>query len=169
MVAVSVLATLIITFIRHNEDGSLLWQIMRERKPSVKLLDYCQERASDQIVLKPAILKSLGWNEVHLELHQQPTFATDEHYHTMHVLACGLIGSANNNVPGIRSLDGKRSRERRGTGDIALIPAGMTHSWSWDAPAQFMVLAIEPTLLKKVGQDWVNPDPIELQPCLKNN
>ncbi|HEY9897284.1 MAG TPA: AraC family transcriptional regulator, partial [Candidatus Sericytochromatia bacterium] len=70
---------------------------------------------------------------------------------------------------GIRSLDGKRSRERRGTGDIALIPAGMTHSWSWDAPAQFMVLAIEPTLLKQVRQDWVNPDQIELQPCLKNN
>ncbi|MBL1175209.1 helix-turn-helix domain-containing protein [Pantanalinema sp. GBBB05] len=137
---------------------------MRERKPSVKLLDYCQESASDQIVPNPAVLRSLGWHGLHLELHQQPTFATDEHHHTMHVLACGLVGSSHNNAPGLRSLDGKRSRERRDAGDIAIIPAGITHACSWNAPTQFMVLAVEPTLLNQMGQDWVNPDRIELQP-----
>lgn len=137
---------------------------MKERKQSVKLLDHCQESASDQIVPQPAVLRSLGWNGLHLELHQQPTFATDEHHHTMHVLACGLVGSSNRNAPGMRSLDGKRLRERRGAGDIAIIPAGVTHSCSWDAPAQFMVMAIEPTLLKQVAQDWVNPDQIKLLP-----
>jgi AraC family transcriptional regulator len=137
---------------------------MRERKPSVKLLDYCQDSASDRIVPNPAVLRSLGWNGLHLELHQQPTFATDEHHHTMHVVACGLIGASNQNAPGMRSLDGKRSRERRDAGDVAIIPAGITHSCSWDTPAQFIVLAIEPTLLKHIGQDWVNPDQIELQP-----
>lgn len=137
---------------------------MREPTPSVKLLDYCQESASDQIVPNPAVLRSVGWRELHLELHQQPTFSTGEHHHTMHVLACGLVGLSNSNAPGMRSLDGKRSRERRGAGDIAIIPAGTTHACSWDAPAQFMVLAIEPTLLKQIGQDWVNPDQIELQP-----
>lgn len=137
---------------------------MRESNQSVKLLDYCQESASDQIVPNPAVLKSLGWDGMHLELHRQPIFATDEHHHTMHVLACGLIDSSNMNAPGMRSLDGKQSRERRGSGDIAIIPAGITHSCNWDAPAQFMVLAIEPTLLKHVGQDWVNPDQIELLP-----
>jgi len=80
------------------------------------------------------------------------------------VLAYGVVGSSNHNAPGMRSLDGKRSRERRDAGDIAIIPAGITHSCSWDAPAQFMVLAIEPTLLKQFGQDWVNPDQIELRP-----
>jgi len=137
---------------------------MRNVKPSVKLLDYSQESASDQIVPKPAALKSLGWNGVHLELHHQPTFATDEHHHTMHILACGLIDASNQNAPGMRSLDGKRSRERRGAGDIAIIPAGMTHSCSWDTSAQFMVLALEPTLLQHFGQGWVNPDQIELLP-----
>lgn len=131
--------------------------------PSAKLLDYCQESASDQIVPNPAALRSLGWSELHLELHQQPTFATDEHHHTMHVLACGVIDSSNQNAPGMRSLDGKRTRERRSSGDIAIIPAGITHSCSWDTPAQFIVLAIEPILLQNIGQDWVNPDRIELQ------
>lgn len=137
---------------------------MREPKPSVKLLDYCQESASSQIVPRPATLKSLGWQGVHFELHQQPPFATDEHYHMMHVLACGLVGSSNRNAPGMRSLDGKRSRERRSAGDIAIIPARTTHACSWDAPAQFMILAIEPTLLYQVGQDWINPDQVELIP-----
>jgi AraC family transcriptional regulator len=137
---------------------------MRKRKQSVKLLDYCQESASDQIVPRPAVLRSLGWHGMHLELHQQPIFATDEHQHTMHVLACGLIGSLNKIAPGMRLLDDKRSQERRNSGDIAIIPAGATHSCSWDAPAQFIVLAIEPTLLKQVGQDWVNTDQIELRP-----
>ncbi|MBI4783849.1 MAG: helix-turn-helix transcriptional regulator [Oscillatoriophycideae cyanobacterium NC_groundwater_1537_Pr4_S-0.65um_50_18] len=137
---------------------------MRESSQPVKLLDYCQESASDQIVPKPAALKSMGWQGMHLELHQQPTFATDEHHHTMHVLACGLMDSSNRNAPGMRSLDGKQSRERRGAGDIAIIPAGATHSCSWDTPAQFMVLAVEPTVLKQVGQDWVNPNQIELLP-----
>jgi AraC family transcriptional regulator len=137
---------------------------MRERNQSVKLLDYGQESASDQIVPRPAVLKSLGWNGIHLELHQQPTFATDEHQHTMHVLACGLMDSSNKNAPGVRSLDGKRTQERRSSGDVAIIPAGIAHACSWDTPAQFMVLAIEQPLLQQVGQDWVNPDQIELLP-----
>lgn len=137
---------------------------MREQEPSVKLLDYCQESASAKIVPQPPVLRSFGWNGLHLELHQQPTFATDDHHHTMHVLACGLAGSSDQNAPGTRSLDGKRSRERRGTKDVAIIPAGINHACSWDTPAQFIVLAVEPTLLKQVGQDWVNPDQIELRP-----
>jgi AraC family transcriptional regulator len=131
---------------------------------TVKLLDYRQKESSAHIVPQPAALQSSGWNGVHFELHQQPTFATDEHQHTMHVLACGLVGSSKPNAPGLRLLDGKRKRERRDAGDIAIIPAGMSHACSWDAPAHFMVLAIEPTLLKQMGQDWVNPDQIELQP-----
>ncbi|HIK16432.1 MAG TPA: helix-turn-helix transcriptional regulator [Leptolyngbyaceae cyanobacterium M33_DOE_097] len=137
---------------------------MRNQNSSVKLLDYCQKRASDQIVPNPAVVSSSGWDGVHLEFHQQPTFATDEHHHTMHVLACGLVDSSNRTASGARSLDGKRSKERRGSEDIAIIPAGITHACSWDAPAQFIVLAIEPTLLKTVGQDWIDSDQIELLP-----
>jgi len=131
---------------------------------SIQTLDYCQERASDQVVPKPAVLRSSGWDSLYLELHHQPMFATAEHQHTMHVVACGLMGIANQNAPGGRSLDGKRSRERRGSDDIAIIPAGAPHSCSWDAPAQFIVLAVDPALLRQVGQDWVNPDQIDLLP-----
>lgn len=130
----------------------------------VNLLDYHQENASDGIVPKPAVLKSSGWSGMHLELHQQPPFATDEHQHTMHVLACGSAPTSGGHAPGVRSLDGKQVRERRGATDIAIIPAGIAHRCSWDTSTEFIVLALEPTLLQQVGQDWVNPDRIELVP-----
>ncbi|UBF30485.1 AraC family transcriptional regulator (plasmid) [Kovacikia minuta CCNUW1] len=137
---------------------------MKPPEHSIKRLDYNQENASDGIVPQPAVLKSQGWNGVHLELHHQPTFATAEHDHTMHVLACGVFSCPGRQAPGTRSLDGKRQSERRGVGDIAVIPASAAHQCSWDAPAQFMVLAIEPTLLQQIGHDWVNPDHIDLLP-----
>ncbi len=133
---------------------------MRTQGQTVKLLDYRQENASDAFVPKPAAFSSSGWDSLYLELHQQPTFETIEHQHTMHVIAYGVSSSS----LGERWLDGKRTIERRSKGDIAIIPAGISHRCNWNAPAQFMVLAIEPTLLFQVGQDWVNPDRIELIP-----
>ncbi len=127
---------------------------------TVEVLDYSQENASDAIVPKPAVLSSSGWQSIHFELHQQPKFETVEHQHTMHVIAYGLSGSS----VGERWLDGKLTTETRSKGDIAIIPAGIFHRCNWNAPAQFMILALESALLQQVGQDWVNPDRIELIP-----
>ncbi len=131
---------------------------------AIQQLDYRQAQASDRIVPKPAVLTSSGWQGLHLELHHQPPFATAEHQHTMHVIASGSPCPSGIYAPGARWLDGKLARERRQVGDVAIIPAGITHRCSWDTPAEFTVLALEPTLLQQVGQDWVNPDQIELVP-----
>ncbi len=61
-------------------------------------------------------------------------------------------------------MDGKLERERRSPGNIAIIPAGISHRCNWERAAKFGILAIEPALLTQVGQDWVNPDRIELIP-----
>jgi AraC family transcriptional regulator len=131
---------------------------------TVMVLDYHQVNAASLLLPQPSILASSGWNDIHLELYQQPKFATTEHQHTMHVIAYGLAGLSGTCSSGVRWLDGKQSKERRSVGDIAIIPAGISHRCSWDTSAQFLILAIEPTLLKQVSQDWVNPDQIELIP-----
>jgi AraC family transcriptional regulator len=133
---------------------------MRTPEQTVKLLDYRRENASDAFVPKPAALSSSGWGSIYFELHQQPKFETIEHQHTMHVIAYGVSGSSS----GERWLDGKLVREMRSQGDIAIIPKGISHRCNWNTSAQFMILAIEPALLFQVGQDWVNPDRIELTP-----
>lgn len=119
----------------------------------------------DPFVPNPAVLASSGLDSLHVELHQQPKFETVEHQYTMHVIACGLPNAPGNCGPsGDRWLDNKRETERRQLGDIAIIPAGISHRCNWNTTVQFGILAIEPTLLQHIGQDWVNPDKIELRP-----
>ncbi len=133
---------------------------MRTLESTINLIDFRRDHASDPFVPIPAVLSSSGWDGIHLELHQQPKFDIVEHQHTMHVIVQGVFGSPQ----GERWLDGKLRRERRLQGDIAIIPTGISHRCNWDAPVQFMILAVEPALLKQVGQDWVNCDRIELIP-----
>ena len=136
---------------------------MSTSREIVKILDYRQTRASNDFVPQPAILSSLGWNGVHIELHQQPRFETLEHQHNIHVIAVGF-----SNSPGERWLDGKILPERRNRGDIAIIPAGSVHRCNWNNSAEFGILAFEPLLLKQVGQDLVDSDRIKLIPKFMN-
>jgi AraC family transcriptional regulator len=138
---------------------------MRLSKPLPITLDYRQAQASDPFVPNPAVLASSGWDSLHVELHQQPKFEVAEHQHTMHVIACGLPNAPEDRESiGDRWLDNKQETERRQLGDIAIIPAGISHRCNWNTTVQFGILAIEPTLLQQVGQDWINPDRIELRP-----
>jgi AraC family transcriptional regulator len=134
--------------------------------PPAKTIDYRQANASEPFVPNSPILTSSGWESLYVELHQQPKFEIAEHQHTMHVIACGLPNAPEDNVFAIgeRWLAGKREIERRQLGDIAIIPAGIAHRCNWNTTARFGILAIEPSLLQSIGQDWINPDRIELTP-----
>lgn len=131
------------------------------QRQTIKFLDFKQDKASNDFVPNPAIIVSSGWNDIHLEFHQQPKFETVEHQHSMHVIACGVGDPV---AKGERSLDGKIRVERRNRGDIAIIPAGIAHLCNWNTSAEFAILAIEPTLLQQVGQGLVDCDRIELVP-----
>lgn len=145
-----------------------LHQKMSQQEPEVStevaVIDYRQTNAANSLLPQSSILSSSGWHHIHLELFQQPKFEIAEHQHTMHVIAYGLADFQGVCSSGERWLDGKRERERRSAGDIAIVPAGVAHRCNWDTAAQFMVLAVEPALLQEIGQDWVNPDAIELMP-----
>ena len=61
-------------------------------------------------------------------------------------------------------MDGIRREERRERGDIAIIPAGISHRCNWNTEAEFTILAIEPVLLKQVSEDLIDSDRIQLIP-----
>ena len=139
---------------------------MKVKGQKIELLDYKQEKASAPFVPNPPLLSSTGWDSIHLEYHRQPKFETVEHQHTMHVIACGVSGFP---ASGERSLDGKVKAERRSQGDIAIIPAGISHRCNWNTTAEFAILAIEPKLLQQVGRDLVDCDRISLIPHYMND
>jgi AraC family transcriptional regulator len=136
---------------------------MKTQGQEIKVIDYRQENATNAFVPKPAIL-SRDWDSIHFEIHQQPSFDIAEHQHTMHVIVHGLELLPGESSSGERWLDGKLTRETRNLGDIAVIPAGISHRCNWNTDVQFMILAVEPLLLKQIGQDLFNPDCIELIP-----
>ncbi len=146
--------------------------MMRVQESAAKVIDYRQAHAANSLLPRPSVLSSSGWQDVHLEIFQQPEFEIAEHQHTMHVIACGLPSITAERSPdqplsdasGERWLDGKRISEKRNKGDIAIIPADVPHRCNWNTTVQFMVLAIEPALLQHVGHEWVNPNRIELVP-----
>jgi AraC family transcriptional regulator len=128
---------------------------MKMQEQNVKLLDYSQENASNKLVPNPPTLSSFGcWSNIHFEHHQQPAFEVAEHQHTWHTIAYGYFG----NSLGERWLDGIQKTETRNRGDIAIIPAGISHRCNWNTKSQFTILAIEPALLKQVGEDFVDRD-----------
>lgn len=141
---------------------------MRAPETAVRTLDYRQVNAANSLLPAPSVLSSSRWQDIHFELFQQPPFEIAEHQHTMHVIACGIpyaqTEKRHDYSSGERWLDGKLTTETRNIGDIAIIPADISHRCNWNTSVQFMVLAIEPALLKQVGIDWVNSDRIELIP-----
>jgi len=141
---------------------------MRAPELAVSTLDYRQVNAANSLLPAPSVLSSSRWQDIHFELFQQPPFEIAEHLHTMHVIACGIPHPQTENrldySSGERWLDGKLTTETRNIGDIAIIPADISHRCNWNTSVQFMILAIEPVLLKQVGIDWVNSDRIELIP-----
>ena len=142
----------------------------RNSRETAKLLDYKQAKASTNFLPEPALLSSLGWNDLHLELHQQPKFETVEHQHNMHVIALGFSTASGVSIPpGERWLDGKIYQEKRNKGDIAIIPAGITHRCNWNSLGKFGILAVEPALLKQVSQDLVDRDRLTLTPQFMND
>lgn len=133
----------------------------------IEKIDFSHEQTSDLLLPQPAALKSFGWDHLHFEHHHQPQFDTPEHEANWHVIAyCPPIAFSLDNElrSGERWLDGKLKREARNEGDIAIIPAGIAQRCNWSITAQFTIVAIDPALLQHVGQDWVNPDCIELIP-----
>lgn len=130
---------------------------MRKQEPI--LVDFRQVDTSNALLPNPAVFSKAAWNNLYLEVHEQPKFSLDEHQQTMHVLAHILSPSS-----GERWFDGKRNYEKRNVGDVAICPEGVAHRCNWETATRFMILAMEPELLKQMSQDWMNPDQIELVP-----
>jgi AraC family transcriptional regulator len=129
---------------------------------AVKVINYREANAAHSLLPNPSILSSPGWSQLHLEIFQQPKFEIAEHQHTMHVIAYSPLSTRfPASSTGERWLDGKVCHETRYPGEIAIVPAGMTHRCNWNTSVEFMVLAIEPALLQQMGQDLVANDRIE--------
>ncbi len=125
------------------------------------LVDFQQQGASAQLFPNPPLLTShhSGWSGIHLEDHRQPSYDNPEHRLTMHIVGMNLCSNSSE-----RWFDGNFQREYKTQGATAIIPAGTLHRSLCHKEDNFIFVAVDPTLLVRLGQQVAAPDDIELIP-----
>ena len=113
----------------------------------------------------PPILSSskAGWNNVYLEFHCQPPGEIPQ----SHCQKYSLCIKTKTNV-------GQRKSERwfndqfqnqcMAKGDFFVVPPKTFYRGRWDSPIDFILLCLEPALVKRIAYESVDPERVEIMP-----
>lgn len=126
-------------------------------------VDFRRPGDSTKIFPQPALLSShnAAWKDIWLEHHTQPSWDTGELTAPTHQVAISL----NKKTPSVdRWLDGGFRSETTSYGDCVIIPAGVSHRAQWPNQAEFIVLGIDSFWLERIGQEFGEGPPAELNP-----
>lgn len=99
------------------------------------------------------------WQGIFLAHHRQPAWEMPENQPSQHILSIN-IGSARKVE---RRIDGQLQRERFLTGDVAIYPAGVDYTLRWEQESEFILIGIDPDLLKQNAIALLETETIELK------
>ncbi len=107
--------------------------------------------------------EQVGWNGIRLEYHCQPPHEAPEHFDAEHEI----------NIPYLKhpqkinwTLDGCYQGQHVTCGEIAIVPANVSHGLSWDFEVEFIMLSVAPELVTRTAYESIDPDCIEIVPTL---
>ncbi|MEO0377961.1 MAG: AraC family transcriptional regulator [Cyanobacteria bacterium P01_A01_bin.17] len=131
--------------------------------PDILTVDYSKRQDSQKIFTRPATLSSHDdfWTDIFLEYHNQPGCDTGKWVAPVHRIAIN-IPDCPHRVE--RWLDGRFQAETVSFGDVAILPAGVTHRTRWRNKAKFLILSLEPSWLQQIGEEVMECDRIQLLP-----
>lgn len=103
-----------------------------------------------------------GWNGIRLEYHCQPPHEAPEHFDAEHEIY----------IPHFQyphqikwTLDGRsQSQQRIASGEIAIVPANVSHGLAWDFEIESTHLSLAPQLVNYTAYESIEPDSIEILP-----
>ncbi|MBD2463525.1 helix-turn-helix transcriptional regulator [Oscillatoria sp. FACHB-1407] len=126
-------------------------------------VDFAEKSATDKILPKPSLFSShtLGWNGILVQHHYQPAWETPEYTALKHSIS---IHHLNHAVESERVLDGERQYEQIQKGDIALIPANMSHKKLWQCDCEFTLLMLDPVCIDHIAHETVDADRVNIAP-----
>ena len=104
--------------------------------------------------------KNENWDGIYLQYDRQPAFELLEHAHSQHTLIVGT----DNGLSAEWSIDGQFKDLQYNTGDLFIVPAGITHRAYWKQESEGILLALEPTSIASAAIDSVNSDRLEIMP-----
>lgn len=126
-------------------------------------IDYQKEEELLQILSAPPLLTSQQrkWNGLEVQSHQQPPGEIPEHISDKHVIA---IHYPQKLLLCERFLENRRKIEQIENGQIAIVPANVSHQSRWHDVISATVIIIEPQLIAHIAYESVNSDKVELLP-----
>ena len=104
---------------------------------------------------------SAAWEGIYLNCFRQPSHETPESYFLHH----GIVLSPTTAVAEVeRSFDGKLKQEQMRWGEVAIVPANISHICRSYGNIEFLVISLEPHLISQIAYESVNLDRVELIP-----
>jgi AraC family transcriptional regulator len=124
--------------------------------PSTQLLD----------LPRLPIVSSRGqaWNKIQMAHYRQPAFCIPEHIPAYH----GICINAGKAVNLKQQVDGKIEVVDSSPGEVGIYPAFFNQSFAWDNEAEFLLIYLEPILIKQLGEELYGCDRVELMPQLSS-
>lgn len=133
-----------------------------EEVPGVDLV-----RKDDSLMLYPhdALLSNAlaDWDGLHLQYHRQPPHDMPKHSCRQHRI---IIHDRTLQSPMIATIEELTQPTHISSGTITVIPANARNWACWNAEHQFIVLALETSLLERVIAEATDVNDIELLPSL---
>lgn len=105
---------------------------------------------------------SVGWDKIQIAHCRQPPHSLPEHCSPHHTICINVGGS----VLLEQGIDGQFETAQSVPGDMAIYPANLKQTACWDREAEFLLLNLEPTFLKRVSDELCGSNCIELVPRL---
>jgi AraC family transcriptional regulator len=105
--------------------------------------------------------QSMGWNGMLFQEYHHPAREVPEYVMRQHMI---LIRT----IPGLTQesrIDGRLyHRTIEDSGEILIVPAGVSNATAWTGEAEFLRLTISPQFLREVVHESIDPDLVELIP-----
>ncbi|HIK17741.1 MAG TPA: helix-turn-helix transcriptional regulator [Leptolyngbyaceae cyanobacterium M33_DOE_097] len=107
------------------------------------------------------VSQASGWRGIYIEHHQQAVFDLPEKTGSQHVICVHQFQQPTQLE---RSFDGKRQTEKIGCGEIAIIPAQVSHQLRWNDPGDFTLMMLDPAHIHHIVQSSIDVENFELKP-----
>lgn len=126
-------------------------------------VDVAQEDSFGEILPRSPLISSYHaqWEGLRLDVHQQPGHETPEHIIQQHVISISLKPQI---IKAERVLNGHLQPENVGNGDVAIIPAQISHISRWQSEADFMLIGLEPAFLRRIAIETGDWQELEIKP-----
>jgi AraC family transcriptional regulator len=105
--------------------------------------------------------QKLGWDGIYVQYDQQPAWEMPEHSPTHHTVVVHHYKQASKTE---RVLDGRSQTAQISDGDIFLVPAKVSHKFSWETEIHYSSLMFDTTHISAIAHEFVDSDRVELIP-----